>query len=58
MTADRIASSLVLLDQRLLAGLVCLILGLGLTVAVGFAGADTIHNAAHDTRHAIGFPCH
>ena len=28
---------------------------------VGFAGfshLDAIHNAAHDTRHSNGFPCH
>ena len=27
-------------------------------IGVGFAGAHTMHNAAHDTRHAVGFPCH
>lgn len=25
---------------------------------VGFAGADVLHNAAHDGRHAFAFPCH
>jgi cobalt transporter subunit CbtB len=25
---------------------------------VGFAPLDVIHNAAHDTRHSEGFPCH
>ena len=25
---------------------------------VGFANAEALHNAAHDTRHASGFPCH
>jgi cobalt transporter subunit CbtB len=29
-----------------------------LVVGVGFAGPDTIHNAAHDARHAMAFPCH
>jgi cobalt transporter subunit CbtB len=24
----------------------------------GFAHVEVIHNAAHDTRHANGFPCH
>ncbi|MBV9151878.1 MAG: CbtB-domain containing protein, partial [Alphaproteobacteria bacterium] len=23
-----------------------------------FAGPTTIHNAAHDVRHAFAFPCH
>jgi len=25
---------------------------------IGFAGSVQVHNAAHDTRHAVGFPCH
>jgi cobalt transporter subunit CbtB len=25
---------------------------------VGFAGAHTIHEAAHDARHSMNFPCH
>ena len=35
-----------------------LMLGLGLVWAAGFADAQTLHDAAHDTRHAVGFPCH
>lgn len=34
------------------------LLGVGLLVLVGFAGAETLHEAAHDARHAAGFPCH
>jgi cobalt transporter subunit CbtB len=31
----------------------------GLIVGVaGFSHIDAIHNAAHDTRHSNGFPCH
>jgi cobalt transporter subunit CbtB len=26
--------------------------------AVGFSHIDIAHNAAHDTRHSVGFPCH
>lgn len=26
--------------------------------AVGFAGAEVMHNAAHDVRHGLSFPCH
>lgn len=33
-------------------------LGLFLIWGVGFAGPQSIHNAAHDTRHSISFPCH
>jgi cobalt transporter subunit CbtB len=34
------------------------ILGLAIVYVVGFAGAETIHNAAHDARHSLNFPCH
>jgi len=33
-------------------------IGLMVLFGVGFAGSDTLHNAAHDTRHAFNFPCH
>jgi cobalt transporter subunit CbtB len=25
---------------------------------IGFAPIEVVHNAAHDTRHAVAFPCH
>ena len=34
------------------------ILGFFILYGVGFAGSATIHNAAHDARHAFAFPCH
>lgn len=33
-------------------------LGLGLLFAAGHAQSSTLHDAAHDVRHATGFPCH
>jgi cobalt transporter subunit CbtB len=33
-------------------------LGASLILATGFAGSAFLHNAAHDARHALGFPCH
>ena len=35
-------------------------LGLGVTLLflVGFAPVTNLHNAAHDTRHGLAFPCH
>lgn len=33
-------------------------LGFFILYGVGFAGSATIHNAAHDARHAFAFPCH
>ncbi|WP_075223079.1 CbtB domain-containing protein [Acuticoccus yangtzensis] len=38
--------------------LVTLCAGLALVFAVGFAHSSTLHNAGHDTRHALAFPCH
>ncbi len=33
-------------------------LGLGLLFVAGHAQSATLHDAAHDVRHATGFPCH
>jgi len=33
-------------------------MGLGLFYTVGMAGASSLHDSAHDIRHAAGFPCH
>lgn len=46
------------LSQRIVAGSLALLLGLTLLVGTGFAGDYRLHNGAHDTRHAMGFPCH
>lgn len=32
--------------------------GIALLFAAGFAQASVMHDSAHDTRHAIAFPCH
>jgi cobalt transporter subunit CbtB len=32
--------------------------GIVLVFLAGFAHASVLHDAAHDTRHAIAFPCH
>lgn len=32
--------------------------GFVLLMAAGFAQASVLHDSAHDTRHAIAFPCH
>jgi len=36
------------------------LLGFGAVMlyGVGFTSVSAVHNAAHDTRHATGFPCH
>jgi cobalt transporter subunit CbtB len=35
-----------------------LILGLGIVAITGHVQASALHDAAHDVRHANGFPCH
>jgi len=35
-----------------------LVFGLIMVYCVGFSSVTRAHNAAHDTRHASGFPCH
>jgi cobalt transporter subunit CbtB len=34
------------------------LLGLFLLWGVGFSHIPVLHNAAHDTRHSLAFPCH
>ena len=34
------------------------ITGLTLLLASGYAQATALHDAAHDQRHAMAFPCH
>ena len=35
-----------------------LLLGCVILYSAGFANISVAHNAAHDTRHSQGFPCH
>jgi cobalt transporter subunit CbtB len=57
MTTNRIAIAKTI-PQRIAAGLSLLFFGAFLVTGVGVAHSDKLHNAAHDTRHALGFPCH
>lgn len=44
--------------SRLAPALFALLFGGFLILGAGFAHSSTIHNAAHDGRHALTFPCH
>lgn len=35
-----------------------IVFGVFVLFVVGFSQSPVAHNAAHDTRHANGFPCH
>ena len=45
-------------SERLAAAAVAALLGLGVIWGVGFSHIPAWHNAAHDTRHSMAFPCH
>lgn len=45
-------------SSRLVAGIAAMAFGVLLFVGTGFAAPSAIHNATHDTRHALGLPCH
>ncbi len=57
MTTKTLATQ-VAVSQRLISGIVCLMIGASAIFVVGLSDISVAHNAAHDTRHAIGFPCH
>jgi cobalt transporter subunit CbtB len=57
VTAHAIAPSAPKRETRVLAVLT-LAAGLAVVYLTGFAHSATVHNAAHDTRHAMAFPCH
>ena len=38
--------------------LAALVFGMVIIFAVGFAPMEVAHNAAHDARHSLAFPCH
>ena len=44
--------------SRLLQILSAMAFGALILFAVGFLPMEAAHNAAHDTRHALAFPCH
>ncbi len=41
-----------------LSATMALLLGMFLIAGAGFAPSSVLHDAAHDTRHAFGLPCH
>jgi cobalt transporter subunit CbtB len=50
--------SLGTLRQALLSAMTLAVLGAALLFVAGHAQSATLHDAAHDVRHANGFPCH
>jgi len=44
--------------HRLMVTFGSILMGLSLVYFAGFSHMELVHNAAHDTRHSAGFPCH
>ena len=44
--------------NAIVAAMVGIALGATILFVVGFSHSDLVHAAAHDVRHAAGFPCH
>ena len=45
-------------SERLAAAAIAAMRGFGVIWGVGFSHVPAWHNAAHDTRHSMAFPCH
>jgi cobalt transporter subunit CbtB len=59
MAANTVSTGKILsVSDRLILGFSALLLGGFLVFGVGLANSATIHDTAHDVRHANGFPCH
>lgn len=46
------------ISARALPALAAVLFGLVLFLGAGFASPGVLHNSTHDTRHALGLPCH
>jgi cobalt transporter subunit CbtB len=44
--------------SKTIAALIAIAIGSAILFTVGFSRGEFIHAAAHDVRHAAGFPCH
>jgi cobalt transporter subunit CbtB len=45
-------------NETLKARIIAVAFGTAILFVVGFANSTSVHNAAHDTRHTLAFPCH
>lgn len=59
MTTASLASGVSVSRQsRLLQLALAGLLGVFIVGFAGFSGIEVVHNAAHDYRHSMAFPCH
>ena len=53
-----VSSPTLSVSERVKAVAAALVIGVALIYTTGFAASTNVHNAAHDTRHGLAFPCH
>ncbi len=58
MNTVSVSTSQISVSERMKAVAAALIVGIALVYTTGFAASTNVHNAAHDTRHGLAFPCH
>ena len=57
-TKDHVGSGAAVRAETFVAALMAAVLGAFVIWGVGFSPIAALHNAAHDTRHSMAFPCH
>ena len=55
---NAVANFVVVAKSGVLSAVLVAALGLGIVFVTGHVQASPLHDAAHDVRHATGFPCH
>ncbi|RYE28806.1 MAG: CbtB-domain containing protein [Hyphomicrobiales bacterium] len=58
MNTASVSTTQISVSERAKAVAAALIVGIALVYTTGFAASTDVHNAAHDTRHGLAFPCH
>ncbi len=58
MAARTISTTTVAVSERAKSAVIALLLGSFFVWGAGLAHSQVLHDAAHDTRHSFGFPCH
>ncbi|MCF6370178.1 CbtB domain-containing protein [Rhizobium halophilum] len=58
MTTKTAASALGASTTKIIPLSMTALLGLFVVGFVGFSHMEVVHNAAHDSRHSLAFPCH
>jgi len=58
MNTASVSTTQLSVSERVRAITAALVIGVALIYTTGFAASSNVHNAAHDTRHGLAFPCH